>query len=92
MKRRATRESAMHESPGDACLTSDELAARARVSPTTLWRWRQAGRRQRVTWLSPPVLITGEPTSRDPIPALQPATTWPTIGPGEHAHIAHSVC
>lgn len=53
MNRGASREAAMHESPGDAYLTSEEVAAWVRVSPTTLCRWRQADRGPRVTWLSP---------------------------------------
>jgi predicted DNA-binding transcriptional regulator AlpA len=33
-------------------LTSEEVAKWLRVSPSTLCRWRQAGRGPRVTWLS----------------------------------------
>ncbi|GAB2476179.1 hypothetical protein GCM10027030_07960 [Luteococcus sediminum] len=34
-------------------LTSEELAAWIRVSPSTLCRWRKTGQGQRCTWLSP---------------------------------------
>lgn len=41
-------------SPGAAFdyLTSDELAAWLRVSPSTLCRWRKTGQGPRCTWLS----------------------------------------
>lgn len=34
-------------------LTSEELAAWIRVSPSTLCRWRKTGQGPRCTWLSP---------------------------------------
>ncbi len=34
-------------------LTSEELAAWLRVSPSTLCRWRKTGQGPRCTWLSP---------------------------------------
>jgi predicted DNA-binding transcriptional regulator AlpA len=37
----------------DEYLTTEEVAAWLKVAPSTVCRWRLAGRGPRVTWLSP---------------------------------------
>ncbi|WP_418275020.1 helix-turn-helix transcriptional regulator [Isoptericola jiangsuensis] len=39
--------------PRDEYLTTEEVAAWLKVAPSTVCRWRLAGRGPRVTWLSP---------------------------------------
>ncbi len=37
----------------DQYMTTEEVAAWLRVAPSTVCRWRMAGKGPRVTWLSP---------------------------------------
>lgn len=48
------------EGRGDALLTTEEVAAWLRVSPSTLCRWRQSGSGRHVLWLA-----RGVPRYRD---------------------------
>lgn len=40
------------EDAGDEFLTTEEVAAWLKIAPSTVCRWRMAGKGPRVTWLS----------------------------------------